>query len=84
MKFTKSCTIDILIGNDFNLDIIQPEKKVLQPGHHLLNSRSGWIFAGIMQTDEPLESPTNLLIVTHGTLPLSNVRENVTAGLSAD
>ena len=78
-KFTESCTIDVLIGNDYYLDIIQPEKKVVQPGLYLLNSKLGWILAGRIHTYEPIHSLPNLLILTHGSLPLSNVQSYVPA-----
>ncbi|CAG2200378.1 unnamed protein product [Mytilus edulis] len=39
-------TIELLIGNDYYLDIILPEKIEIQPGLYLLGSKFGWIITG--------------------------------------
>ena len=42
----ETSTIELLIGNDYYLDIILPEKFELQPGLYLLGSKLGWIITG--------------------------------------
>ena len=74
-----SCKIDILIGNDFYLDIIQQEKKIEQPRLLLLKSKLGWILAGTVQTEESVESQASLLIFNNDTLPWSKVRGTIIA-----
>ncbi|KAH3855373.1 hypothetical protein DPMN_097940 [Dreissena polymorpha] len=39
----ESGTIDLLIGNDFYLDIIQSERIQIEDGIYLLSSKLGWI-----------------------------------------
>lgn len=41
-KECESISLDILIGNDYYLDLILSKKKV-QPGLYLLSSKIGWI-----------------------------------------
>ena len=45
----------------------------MQPSLYLLKSELGWIFAGRIQTDEPVESQASLLILNNETLPVSKV-----------
>ena len=42
----ETSTIELLICNDYYLDIILPEKFELQPGLYLLGSKLGWIITG--------------------------------------
>lgn len=39
-------TLDLLVGNDYYLDIIQCDKIEVQPGLYLLSSKLGWILSG--------------------------------------
>ncbi|XP_028518889.1 uncharacterized protein LOC110251976 [Exaiptasia diaphana] len=42
----QTSNIDLLIGNDYYLDIIEPMRVQLQPGLYLLASGLGWILTG--------------------------------------
>ena len=59
-------SIDLLIGNDYYLDMILPQKIEIQPGLYMLGSKLGWILSG--RTSETIENTTesNMLILTHG------------------
>ena len=39
----ESSTTELLIGNDFYLDVILSQKVEIQPGLYLLGSKHGWI-----------------------------------------
>ena len=43
---TESSEIELLIGNDYYLDIILSQKIEIQPGLYLLASKLGWIWTG--------------------------------------
>ena len=59
-------SIDLLIRNDYYLDMILPQKIEIQPGLYMLGSKLGWILSG--RTSETIENTTesNMLILTHG------------------
>lgn len=60
-------SIELLIGNDFYLDIILPQKIEVQPGLYLLSSKLGWLLTGrtsLSMDDESTD--TNMLILTYG------------------
>ena len=60
-------SVDLLIGNDFYLDIILLQKIEIQTGLYMLGSKLGWILA--VRTAGTVENTTELsmLILTHGT-----------------
>jgi hypothetical protein len=41
-------TVEILIGNDYYLDIVMPQRIEVHPGLYLLSSKLGWILTGRM------------------------------------
>ena len=50
----ETATVELLVGNDYYLDIILPQKIMLQTGLYLLGSKLGWILTGrATETDEP-------------------------------
>ncbi|XP_061176063.1 uncharacterized protein LOC133185014 [Saccostrea echinata] len=53
-KTTENSTIDILIGNDYYLDLVSSEKIEVNPGLYLLSSKVGWILTG--RTQENFEA----------------------------
>lgn len=63
----ESSTIDLLIGNDYYLDLILPQKVEIQPGLYMLGSKLGWILAG--RTSDSVKETTeqSLLVITYGT-----------------
>ena len=64
---TESSTVELLIGNDYYLDIILPQKIEVQPGLYLLSSKLGWILTGRTTETETSASETNMIILTYGT-----------------
>ena len=66
-KERETSSVEQLIGNDYYLDIILPQKVTVQPGLYLLGSKLGWILSG--QTSERAEEPTaesTMLTLMHG------------------
>ena len=64
---TESSTVELLIGNDYYLDIILPQKIEVQPGLYLLSSKLGWILTGRTTETETSASETNMIVLTYGT-----------------
>ncbi|XP_070571138.1 uncharacterized protein [Ptychodera flava] len=63
---TETSTIELLIGNDYYLDLILPQIVEVQPGLHLLGSKLGWILTGRTPGNpEPANEPS-MLILTLG------------------
>ena len=62
----ESSTIEILIGNDYYLDLILPRNIEIQRGLYMLGSKLGWILAG--RTSDSFKEATepSLLILTYG------------------
>ena len=42
----ESDTVKVLIGSDYYLDVIPPDRLKVQSGLYMLNSRLGWILTG--------------------------------------
>ena len=64
----ESSTIELLIGSDYYLDLILPQKVEVQPGLYLLASKLGWLLSGrTSQHTEDKQEETNMLILTYGT-----------------
>lgn len=63
----ETSSVELLIGNDYYLDIILPQKIEIQPGLYMLGSKLGWILAG--RTAETVENTaeSSMLILTYGT-----------------
>ncbi|MCG7879158.1 MAG: reverse transcriptase domain-containing protein [Candidatus Thiodiazotropha endolucinida] len=59
-------TIDLLIGNDYYLDIVMGHKIEVQPGLYLLSSKLGWILTGRTNEVEENVNDINMLILTYG------------------
>ncbi|XP_053391230.1 uncharacterized protein LOC128554044 [Mercenaria mercenaria] len=59
--------LDLLIGNDYYLDIVQTEKIEVQQGLYLLATKFGWMLSGRTEvTDEYDSSDMNMLILNYG------------------
>lgn len=59
-------TLDLLIGNDYYLDIVQTEKIEVNPGLYLLSSKFGWILSGRTRAvNNHTEDGLNMLIMTY-------------------
>ncbi|XP_045174723.2 uncharacterized protein LOC123536021 [Mercenaria mercenaria] len=66
-KGSEYSSIELLIGNDFYLDIVLSQRIEIQPGLYLLGSKLGWLLTG--RTDENCDetgSEKNMLILTYG------------------
>ena len=64
----ESYTPDILIGNDFYLDIVGSERRTVAPGLYLLSSKLGWILSGRVQNEAVREATqTPIMFLHHGT-----------------
>ena len=61
-------TVDLLLGNDYYLDVVLPQRMEVQPGLHLLGSKFGWILTGRTPQETKELNETNFLIVTYGTM----------------
>ena len=57
----ETSSVDLLIGNNYYLDIILPQKIEMQKGLYMLGLKLGWMLA-VENTAEP-----NMLILTYGT-----------------
>ena len=66
-KETESSSVELLIGNDYYLDTILPQKIEVQAGLYMLGSKLGWILSGRTSeiTNDTTES--SMLIMTYGT-----------------
>ena len=62
----ETSSVELLIGNDYYLDKIFPQKALVQSGLYMLGSKLGWILSG--RTSEIVENSTEsgMLIMTHG------------------
>lgn len=64
---TETSSVELLIGNDYYLDLILPQKIEVQSGLYMLGSKLGWILSG--RTSETVANITesSMLILTYGT-----------------
>ena len=69
VKFENS-TVDILIGNDYYLDLILPERIEIQKGFYLLASKLGWILTGRTQR-QYCKDEEQVMMITNGNLSLT-------------
>ena len=67
----ESSSIELLIGNDFYLDFILPQRVDLQPGLYMLATKLGWMLSGRVSgmtrnnQNEEIPEP-NMLVMTYG------------------
>ncbi|XP_045205909.2 uncharacterized protein LOC123558098 [Mercenaria mercenaria] len=81
-KDIQTGTVELLIGNDYYLDIILGHKIEVQEGLYLLSSKLGWILTGRTSDFDNDIHDASMLIMTHGnninnTEVFSNVDESV-------
>ena len=75
---TESSQVELLVGNDYYLDIILSQKIEVQPGLYLLSSKLGWILTGRSSELETSANETNMLILTYGTnITQTNVFQSI-------
>ena len=64
---SESSTIELLIGNDYYLDLILSKKIEIQPGLYLLSSKLGWILTGrTTDTHSGDTTQSSLFVLTYG------------------
>ena len=62
----ETSSVELLLGNDYYLDIILPQKLEVQPGLYMLGSKLGWILTGrTSETPEGITEPCMLTWI-HG------------------
>ena len=66
-KETESSSVELLIGNDYYLDIILPQKIEVQASLYMLGSKFGWILSGRTSEIRNETSEASMLIMTYGT-----------------
>ena len=62
----ESATIDILVGNDYYLDLILSRKVEVQQGLYLLESKLGWLLSGRTSESRFENQESSMLVLTHG------------------
>ena len=62
---TESSNVAIVIGNDYYLDLVLPQRLELQPGLNLLSSKFVWILTGRTSEVNETMDRTNILILSH-------------------
>lgn len=62
----ESSSIELLIGNDYYLDIVLSQKIEVQPGLYFLATKLGWILTGRTTEPDNYINGTNMLILTYG------------------
>ena len=76
----ESSTIELLIGNDYYLDLILPQKIEIQRGLYMLGSKLGWNLAGCTSDSFNEMTEPSLLILTYG----SEIRKETNLFTEAD
>lgn len=61
---TESSTVELLVGSNYYLDIILPQKIEVQPGLYLLVSKLGWILTGRTSESESTANESAMLSLT--------------------
>ncbi|MEW8545651.1 MAG: hypothetical protein AB2693_19185, partial [Candidatus Thiodiazotropha sp.] len=62
---TETASVDLLIGNDYYLDLILPQKIEIHSGLYLLGSILGWILSGRTSEGIGHGKETSMLILTY-------------------
>ena len=63
----ESSTTDLLVVNDYYLDLVLSKKVEVQPGLYLLESKLGWILSGRTSVYAVKKQESNMLVLTYGT-----------------
>ena len=74
---TESSTINMLIGNDYYFDLLEPQKLDLGGGAFLFNLKLGWVLGGQIEntaTDESIVS--SLIASTVAAVPMGTKETN--------
>ena len=81
--------VDMLVGNDYYFELLQPRKIDLENGLYLFQSKLRWVFGGKVESKTEVVSEQNLLVSTMGVAPtnadttthnmLTSVESSITA-----
>ena len=63
----ETSSVDFLMGNDYYLDVIVPQKIEIQAGLYLLGSKLGWILSGRTCKEADNKGEASMLILTYST-----------------
>ena len=63
----ETSAIDLLIGKDYYLDLILPQRVEIQPGLYMLGPKLGWILAGRTFDSVQKTEEQSFLVITYGT-----------------
>ncbi|CAG2219415.1 unnamed protein product [Mytilus edulis] len=70
---SESSSVELLIGNDYYLDLILSQRIEIQPGLYLLASKLGWILTGRSQEMDDEKTESGLLILSNtGDMMMTN------------
>jgi len=65
-KERETSSVELLIGNDYYLDLVTSQKIEIQPGLYLLSSKFGWILSGRTLDSETNKNNVNMFVMSHG------------------
>lgn len=77
----ESCEIEMLLGNDFYLDIVLCQKLEIQHGLYLLGSKCGWISSGRTKKVMDDIQDVSMLILTQNSLTKTNLFVSIDSSL---
>ena len=65
----ESSSIEMLIGNDYYFELLEPKKMDMSGGLFLFHSKLGWILGGRVEQPPDMRSESSLLVSTIGSPP---------------
>jgi len=63
--------VDMLTGNDYHFDLLQPRKIDLGNNLYLFQSKLSWVFGGKVETKTEVVSEQNVLVSSMGVTPIN-------------
>ena len=67
----ESCTIDLLLGNDYYADIVSTKRIMLSDGLYLFGSKFGWILSGRTKNEYKAPKRDSLTMLTYSSSEIS-------------
>ena len=67
----ESCNIDLLIGNDYYVDIVSTKRIMLSDGLYLFGSKFGWILSGRTKNEYKAPKRDSLTMLTYSSSEIS-------------
>ena len=65
----ESSSIEMLIGNDYYFELLEPKKMDMSGGLFLFHSKLGWVLGGRVEQPPDMRSESSLLVSTIGSAP---------------